>query len=128
MRLIDFHSHFYPEDYIAAIEADPGAMTVTRDDQDNPVLHYTGDYNIAVPGHRDAEYRTGVLDPILPDEYVAVPEALFVEQLERKANRQRGREHELRNSHRQRDQASAAVEDGRVALVGLVQDRGRSAQ
>ena len=27
----------------------------------NPVLHYPGDYNVAVPGHRDIDYREQVL-------------------------------------------------------------------
>src|SRR5262249_47248121 len=28
----------------------------------NPLLHYPGDYNIAVPGHRDIAYRAEVLE------------------------------------------------------------------
>ena len=28
----------------------------------NPLLHYPGDYNIAVPGHRDIAYRATVLE------------------------------------------------------------------
>ena len=28
------------------------------DEEGNPVLHSPGDYNVAVPGHRDIEYRT----------------------------------------------------------------------
>ena len=31
------------------------------DDEGNPRLHYPGDYNILVPGHRDLDYREGVL-------------------------------------------------------------------
>jgi aminocarboxymuconate-semialdehyde decarboxylase len=35
---------------------------VTYDKDGNPCLHYPGDYNILVPGHRDIEYRQRVLD------------------------------------------------------------------
>jgi aminocarboxymuconate-semialdehyde decarboxylase len=35
---------------------------VTIDTEGNPVIHYPGDYNIAVRGHRDLAYRAGVLD------------------------------------------------------------------
>jgi aminocarboxymuconate-semialdehyde decarboxylase len=34
---------------------------MTTDDSGNPVLHYPGDYNVVVPGHRDITHRTGVL-------------------------------------------------------------------
>jgi aminocarboxymuconate-semialdehyde decarboxylase len=37
-------------------------VKVTRDAEGNPVVHYPGDYNILVPGHRDIEYRQRVLD------------------------------------------------------------------
>jgi aminocarboxymuconate-semialdehyde decarboxylase len=35
---------------------------VTVDAEGNPVLHYPGDYNVAVRGHRDLAYRQDVLD------------------------------------------------------------------
>jgi aminocarboxymuconate-semialdehyde decarboxylase len=35
---------------------------VTVDAEGNPVLHYPGDYNVAVRGHRDLAYRQEVLD------------------------------------------------------------------
>jgi aminocarboxymuconate-semialdehyde decarboxylase len=35
---------------------------VTFDDQENPLLHYPGDYNIVVPGHRDISFREKVLE------------------------------------------------------------------
>ncbi len=62
MKIIDFHNHYYPPEYIDALRAEPGAVTVTEDKHGNPVLHSPGDYNIAVPGHRDIEFRQGVLD------------------------------------------------------------------
>lgn len=35
---------------------------MTVDSEGNPVLHYPGDYNVAVRGHRDLAYRQEVLD------------------------------------------------------------------
>lgn len=60
--IIDFHNHFYPPEFIQAVRAGPSNFRVTDDDQCNPVLHSPGDYNVVVPGHRDIEHRTGVLD------------------------------------------------------------------
>lgn len=62
MTVIDFHNHFYPEAYIEALRSGTSRVRVTTDDDGNPVLHYPGDYNIAVRGHRDVAYRIGVLD------------------------------------------------------------------
>ena len=62
MKIIDFHSHFYPPEYLDAIREGPSNVRVTIDAEGNPLLHYPGDYNIAVPGHRNIEYRTAVLD------------------------------------------------------------------
>ena len=61
MPTIDFHNHFYPPEYIKAIEQGPSAVRITYDSAGNPCLHYPGDYNVAVPGHRDIEYRAQVL-------------------------------------------------------------------
>ena len=61
MPTIDFHNHFYPPEYIKAIEQGPSAVRITHDSAGNPCLHYPGDYNVAVPGHRDIEYREQVL-------------------------------------------------------------------
>ena len=60
--IIDFHNHFYPPEFIAAIRKGPSNFRVSDDDQGNPVLHSPGDYNVVVPGHRDIEHRTRVLD------------------------------------------------------------------
>jgi len=59
--IIDFHNHFYPPEFIAAVRKGPSNFTVTDDDAGNPVLHSPGDYNVVVPGHRDIEHRTKVL-------------------------------------------------------------------
>src|SRR5438067_648025 len=62
MPVIDFHSHYYPPTYLEALRAGRSSVKVTIDAEGNPILHYPGDYNIAVRGHRDLAYRTGVLD------------------------------------------------------------------
>jgi aminocarboxymuconate-semialdehyde decarboxylase len=62
MRIIDFHNHFYPPEYIEAIKGGLSNVKVTMDSDHNPLLHYPGDYNILVPGHRDIDFRTRVLE------------------------------------------------------------------
>jgi aminocarboxymuconate-semialdehyde decarboxylase len=61
MPVIDFHNHYYPAAYLDAVERGPSAVRITRDAEGNPWLHYPGDYNIAVRGHRDIAYREQVL-------------------------------------------------------------------
>jgi aminocarboxymuconate-semialdehyde decarboxylase len=61
MAIIDFHNHYYPPKYLDALERGPSTVRITRDASNNPVLHYPGDYNVAVPGHRDIDYREQVL-------------------------------------------------------------------
>ncbi len=62
MRVIDFHNHFYPPEYVEAVREGPSNVKVTSDSSGNPLLHYPGDYNILVPGHRDIGFRAQVLD------------------------------------------------------------------
>ncbi len=62
MMIIDFHNHYYPPRYLDAVKAGPSNIKVTFDSEDNPVLHYPGDYNIIVPAHRDVEVREAALD------------------------------------------------------------------
>ena len=57
MRIIDFHNHFYPPAYLEALRKGESAIRVTEDAAGNPILHYPGDYNIAVPAHRDIAFR-----------------------------------------------------------------------
>ncbi len=57
MIIIDFHNHFYPKEYIEAIQTGPSNIKVTYDENNNPLLHYPGDYNILVPSHRDIDFR-----------------------------------------------------------------------
>lgn len=60
MRIVDFHNHYYPPEYMRALSSE-SVVKVTTDKDGNPCVHYPGDYNILVPGHRDIEYRVGVL-------------------------------------------------------------------
>jgi aminocarboxymuconate-semialdehyde decarboxylase len=61
MRIIDFHNHFYPPAYLDALRSGSSAVQVTIDADGNPRIYYPGDYNVAVPGHRDIDYREQVL-------------------------------------------------------------------
>ena len=61
MPVIDFHNHFYPPEYLDALRSGSSAVEVTIDEDGNPRIYYPGDYNIAVPGHRDIDYREEVL-------------------------------------------------------------------
>jgi aminocarboxymuconate-semialdehyde decarboxylase len=61
MPIIDFHNHFYPPVYLDALRSGSSAVEVTIDEDGNPRIYYPGDYNIAVPGHRDIDYRERVL-------------------------------------------------------------------
>jgi aminocarboxymuconate-semialdehyde decarboxylase len=61
MRIVDFHNHYYPPEYVHALSTSESVVKVTYDDEGNPCVHYPGDYNILVPGHRDIDYREQVL-------------------------------------------------------------------
>ena len=62
MPVIDFHNHYYPPRYLDALRSGRSSVKVTIDPDGNPVIHYPGDYNVAVRGHRDLAYRAAVLD------------------------------------------------------------------
>ena len=62
MTVVDFHNHYYPPEYIKQLKGGQSEITVTFDEEDNPVLHSPGDVNIVVPGHRDIDFREQVLD------------------------------------------------------------------
>jgi len=61
MRIVDFHNHYYPPEYVEALRSSRSNVRVTYDKDGNPCVHYPGDYNILVPGHRDIDYREQVL-------------------------------------------------------------------
>ena len=60
--IVDFHNHYYPAQYLDAIKAGGLRVKMDYDAEGNPRLHYPGDYNILVPGHRDLDFRDKVLD------------------------------------------------------------------
>ncbi len=64
MAIVDFHNHFYPPEYLRAVQVGASNVKVTFDADRNPVLHYPGDYNVVVPGHRDLAFRESVLDKV----------------------------------------------------------------
>jgi aminocarboxymuconate-semialdehyde decarboxylase len=47
-----------------ALQSGESSVKVTVDRDGNPNLHYPGDYNVAVRGHRDLAYRQEVLDTL----------------------------------------------------------------
>lgn len=59
--IVDVHNHYYPPEYLEAIARGPARVVLDHDTDGNPRLHYPGDYNILVPGHRDLDYREAVL-------------------------------------------------------------------
>jgi aminocarboxymuconate-semialdehyde decarboxylase len=60
--IVDFHNHYYPAAYLEAIKGGGLKVHMDYDADGNPRLHYPGDYNILVPGHRDLDFRERVLD------------------------------------------------------------------
>jgi len=59
--IIDFHNHYYPPEYLEAVKKGGARVKLDYGEDGNPRLHYPGDYNILVPGHRDLDYRENVL-------------------------------------------------------------------
>lgn len=68
--IIDVHNHYYPPGYMDAVRRGPSAVRITTDAEGNPLLHYPGDYNVAVRGHRDIEFRQHELDRVGIDRQV----------------------------------------------------------
>jgi aminocarboxymuconate-semialdehyde decarboxylase len=62
MRIVDVHNHFYPPAYLDALRSGESLVRVEMDASGNPHIHYPGDYNVAVAGHRDITYRQEVLE------------------------------------------------------------------
>jgi aminocarboxymuconate-semialdehyde decarboxylase len=61
MRIVDFHNHYYPPEYLDALGPAGSRLEITHDKEGNPIVHYPGEYNVMVRGHRDIAYRAGVL-------------------------------------------------------------------
>src|SRR5579863_143428 len=64
MAIIDFHNHYYPPAYLNALRSGNSVVKIDLDAQGNPRLHYPGDYNVAVRGHRDIDFREQELSEI----------------------------------------------------------------
>jgi len=62
MPIVDVHNHFYPPEYLDALRSGKSVVRVTVDSSGNPHIHYPGDYNVAVAGHRDIAYHHSVLE------------------------------------------------------------------
>ncbi len=54
---IDVHNHFYPESYLKHLDTGKFAARLDHNEGPDPILHYAGDHNILVPGHRDLSAR-----------------------------------------------------------------------
>jgi aminocarboxymuconate-semialdehyde decarboxylase len=60
--IVDVHNHYYPPEYLDALEPSGSVLNITYNANGDPVVHYPGDYNVMVKGHRDIAYRQDVLD------------------------------------------------------------------
>jgi len=60
--IVDVHNHFYPPEYLDALRSGKSVVRVTAGASGDPHIHYPGDYNVAVAGHRDIAYRQRVLE------------------------------------------------------------------
>ena len=64
MDILDVHNHYYPPEYLDLLRKGGSCITVDEDADGNPRVHYPGDYNIVVQGHRDIDYRQDILDQL----------------------------------------------------------------
>lgn len=60
--IVDVHNHYYPPEYLDALEPSGSVLNISYNSNGDPVVHYPGDYNVMVKGHRDIAYRQDVLD------------------------------------------------------------------
>lgn len=61
-RVVDFHNHHYPEAYLAELARGASSLSLVPDGPGRDLLHYPGDYNVVVPGHRNLDARLQVMD------------------------------------------------------------------
>jgi aminocarboxymuconate-semialdehyde decarboxylase len=59
--IVDFHNHYYPDAYLRELERGDSAARLEHH-ADGLRLHYPGDYNVVVRGHRDLDERLRVMD------------------------------------------------------------------
>ncbi len=67
---VDIHNHFYPAAYLQALRTGDYRASLTEDAGPDPVLAYSGDYNVLVPGHRDIAARLEDMDAVGMDTHV----------------------------------------------------------
>jgi aminocarboxymuconate-semialdehyde decarboxylase len=60
--IVDFHNHYYPESYLAELKREEGTVRIATDPEGRTLIHYPGDYNVVVQGHRNLEERIRVMD------------------------------------------------------------------
>ncbi len=60
--IIDFHNHYYPDVYLRELEKRGARARLERDGRGRLLLHYPGDYNVVVAGHRDIDERIRMMD------------------------------------------------------------------
>jgi aminocarboxymuconate-semialdehyde decarboxylase len=60
--IVDFHNHYYPEAYLSELDAGRSRLRLSRDGDGRTRLHYPGDYNVVVRGHRSLDERVEVMD------------------------------------------------------------------
>lgn len=70
--VIDVHNHFYPMSYLRELYRNPGVARLDGDPDgpDDVNLHYEGDYNVLVHGHRRLESRLADMDAVEVDMHV----------------------------------------------------------
>ena len=61
-RVVDFHSHAFPPEYVETLRSSPGAVKVSENADGNLVIQYPCDSSVIVRGHRDIAFRESVLD------------------------------------------------------------------
>jgi aminocarboxymuconate-semialdehyde decarboxylase len=60
--IIDFHNHYYPPRYLAELERGGTHARLERGSDGLLRVHYPGDYNVVVDGHRLLDERIRVMD------------------------------------------------------------------
>ncbi|HEX6307691.1 MAG TPA: amidohydrolase family protein [Longimicrobiales bacterium] len=60
--IVDFHNHYYPDAYLLELERGESNARLERDREGRMLLHYPGDYNVVVSGHRDLDERIAMMD------------------------------------------------------------------
>lgn len=68
--IVDWHNHFYPDPYIKGLAKESTYAKVERDDKNQLLVHYEGDYNIVVGPHIDIEERLKGMDKAGIDVHV----------------------------------------------------------